>query len=87
MGLLGPRPKANGSVGVCRTYIYFKNDKKVLLKNFKLFRIISKKKKKNLNFFKNFRGAKVPLDPHDDPPLFLRLGRTRVMVFVAERQD
>ena len=44
------------------------NDK-VHLKNIKLFRIIPKKKKKSLIFFKNFGGAKAPLGPADHPPL------------------
>ena len=45
------------------------NDK-VHLKNIKLFRIIPKKKKNSLIFFKNFGGPKAPLGPADHPPLF-----------------
>ena len=44
------------------------NDK-VHLKNIKLFRIIPKKKKNSLIFFKNFGGAKAPLGLADHSPL------------------
>ena len=44
------------------------NDK-VLLKTFKLFRIIPKKKKKSLIFLKNFGGPKAPFSPCDGLPL------------------
>ena len=45
------------------------NDK-VLLKIFKLFRIIPKKKKKILKFFDKFGGrGEGPLGPIDGPPL------------------
>ena len=43
------------------------NDK-VLLKIFKLFKIIQKKKKYSLIFFKNW-GGKAPFSPCDGPPL------------------
>ena len=48
-----------------------KNDS-VLLKNFKLFKIIQKRK--SLIFFQNFWGAKAPLSPCDGPPLHIGLG-------------
>ena len=44
------------------------NDK-VLLKIFKLFRIIQKIYIYSLIFFKNLGGAKAPFSPCDGPPL------------------
>ena len=44
------------------------HNKLILLKNFKLFRIIPKKKKNFLNFFQKFWGPKASIGPHDGPP-------------------
>ena len=52
-------------------YVYYQiwdQNYKILLKNFKLFRIIPKKKN-SLIFLKNFGRAKAPIGPCDGPPL------------------
>ena len=56
-------------VCVCVCIIgYGGQNDKVLLKNFKLFRIIQKTYI-FINFFQKFGGAKAPFSPFDGPPL------------------